>query len=162
MYRAFSTHSYHLSLLHARLVQTKRRRRARAHGFTLLECLIAGVILAGFAAAIVASTGQSASAVQRSQDMRRAAQWLDEVLTRVDLIGPDRLALEGPLQGPLDDRFAYTLKITPDDNFVDLYQVTATVIYATPHGAQRSASARTRLYDPLGSHPNVVNWEGLQ
>ncbi len=152
MSRVFFTPSCHLD----------SAKRCRAQGFTLLECLIAGVILAAFAAVIAANTGQSANAVQRSHDMRLAAQWLDEVLTRVDLIGPNRLAVEGPLQGPLDDRFAYVLEITLDDSLVDLYQVTATVVYPTPNGTNRSVSARTRLYDPFASRPNTVNWEDLQ
>ena len=44
-------------------------------------------------------------AATRATDRRQAAMWLDEVLTRIDVIGPARLADEGPVRGPLDERY---------------------------------------------------------
>jgi hypothetical protein len=54
--------------------------------------------------------------LQDGRDLQRAAQLLDETLTRIDLIGPDRVAREGPLEGqfdPPDDRFSWQAQIEP-------------------------------------------------
>ena len=138
------------------------RRSPRVHGFTLIECLIAGVILASFAAAIAAGVAQSVEAGRRGEDRRLAAQWLDEVFTRVDVLGPDRILNEGPVQGELDDRFSFELVVLPDEIQLDLYVVEATVFYPLPSGRTESVSAYTKLYDPAGSRESIVGWEDLQ
>ncbi len=130
-------------------------------GFTLVECLIAGVVLAGFAAAIATTLARSTAAALRSEDQRLAAQWLDEVLTRVDLLGPARIATEGPRQGELDERFSFALDLVQDDLNADLYIVTATITCPTASGGTQTVTGHTQLFDPAGSRTSLVYWEDL-
>lgn len=140
------------------------RSRDSAHrnqGFTVVECLIAGVILAMFAAALAGTTAQSTRAATRAQDHRQAAEWLDTVLTRIDMIGPSRLSLEGPVQGSLDDRFSWSVTIDNDAIYPDLYLISAVVSYNGNDGRPARVVGHTQLHDPIGRRSITANWEGL-
>jgi len=131
------------------------------HGFTIIESLIAGVILAAFAAALASTTAQSSMAAARAQDHRKAAEWLDTVLTRIDVLGPDRLATQGPLAGPLDDRFNWSATITQDEALPDLYQISVVIRYTGRGGRPGRAVGYTQLHDPAGRRSVPAAWEDL-
>jgi hypothetical protein len=108
------------------------------------------------------STGVShaLASATAARDKRHAAMLLDEVLTRIDVIGPYRLSTQGPTQGRIADRFHWEADIEKAD-LGDLYEVTATIGWDTPLGP-RSVSARTRIADPPGARRLGLNWEDLQ
>ncbi|MEM9752589.1 MAG: hypothetical protein AAF916_04310 [Planctomycetota bacterium] len=136
------------------------KRRGRDRGFTIVECLLAGIILAAFAAVLARGIAQSATAVQRADDQRKAAQWLDEVMTRIDLIGPAELSYAGPMNGPLDERFRWEADITQEATS-DLYIVDVTVRWTTPRGPQ-AVKAHTLLMDPPGWRNTGLSWAMLE
>ena len=114
-----------------------------------------------FALALLAGMiAQANAVVRRAHDNRVAAQWLDEVLTRIDIVGPNRMLYEGPLAGPLDDRFSWSAQITPEP-LSDLYVVDVTIAWTTPAG-QRTAEGHTLLMDPPGWREASVSWASLQ
>lgn len=137
------------------------RSHPAAGGFTIIECLIAGVILALFATALAGSTAQSTRAAARSHDHRVAASWLDTVFTRIDILGPARLATEGPLQGPLDDTFNWSATITEDEALFDLYKVSVVISYVGRDGRPGRVVGYTQLHDPVGRRSSPVTWEDL-
>ncbi len=130
-------------------------------GFTIIESLVAGIILAIFAAAIAGAVARSSQAAARADDRRLAAGWLDEVFTRIDVIGPATLATEGPVDGELDERFSWSAAFTQVDAPPDLYDVAVTIRYTTPSGSTAAVRGYTRLYDPPGLRAATVTWEGL-
>lgn len=133
----------------------------RVQGFTIIESLIAGVILALFAAALAGTIAQSSRAAARSQDHRKAAEWLDTVFTRFDILGPSRLAAEGPAEGPLDDRFNWSASITQDDVWADLYQVSVVIRYTTLDGRPGRVVGYTQFHDPVGRRTSAAQWGDL-
>ena len=135
-----------------------RRRRG---GFTLVEALAAGIILAMAGAVLGGSLSQTYESLNVARDNQRAAELLDEVLTRIDMIGPERLGREGPTEGRFqgDDRFSWRAQISPRLQG-HLYEVTAVVSWATPRG-QRSVQAQTLLNDPPGSRDASLDWDSL-
>ncbi|MEM9913470.1 MAG: hypothetical protein AAF911_00745 [Planctomycetota bacterium] len=139
----------------------KRTGSSQAQGFTIVECLIAGVVLALFAAALAGTAAQSTRAAARAQDHRKAAEWLDTVLTRIDMIGPSRIAMEGPVEGPLDDRFNWSVTLNTDATYPDLYLIAATVSYVGADGRPARVVGHTQLHDPVGRRTITANWEDL-
>jgi hypothetical protein len=128
----------------------------------VVEALAAGTILAVSALIIGPSVSSALVGLQDGRDLQRAAQLLDETLTRIDLIGPERVAREGPLEGqfdPPDDRFSWQAQI---ESTVpgDLYKVTVSVRWTGPRGAG-SASVQTLLNDATGSHDATLEWRNL-
>lgn len=134
--------------------------RPRHQGFAVLECLIAGVLFAGFAIALAATATQQTRAMTRAENHRAAAERLDIVLTRIDMIGPYRLEREGPTSGVLDDGFAWSAEIVPDDILPSLYRVTVTVTYQRG-GAPGRIEGHTQFYDPPGQRTLTARWEEL-
>lgn len=132
-------------------------RPSRRRGFTLIEALLAGMILAVFGTALAAGIGLASTQLQRDRDTVRAANALDEVLTRVALVGPATLALDGPTQGQLNETFEWSVVIDQQP-LSDLFDITATVMW-TRRDRPRSVSASTRLYDPPSS--SGLPWEAL-
>ena len=137
-------------------------RHIRRHrgGFTLVEALAAGTILAVFAGVIGTSVSQSLGSLTRARDYQRAAGLLDRVLTKVDMIGPSRVMSEGPLRGRFaapDDRFNWELEI---DTGIDghLYEVTARVLW---NGGKGSAEIETLINDPPKTRNPVLVWDDL-
>ncbi len=136
-----------------------RCNRRAARGFTIVECLLAGVLLAIFAAAVTTSIGQASAAARKGQDTTLAAQWLDQVLTRIDMIGPARLLREGPLAGELDERFSWSARI--DTELIgDLYDVQVTIRWTTGD-KQSSVVGYTQFQDPPRARHVEVNWNDL-
>lgn len=138
----------------------RRRRMNRQRGFTLIEVLLAGLILAVFGAAMAGMINTGLTQMARAEDFREAARWLDEVLVRVDVIGPAILSEEGPTSGQLDGKYGWAVQIDP---LLDgsLYQVTATVSWQRGQ-RERSVSAYTLINDAPGSRLGTIGWEGFE
>jgi hypothetical protein len=138
------------------------RRPRHAAAFTVVEALAAGTILAVSALIVGPSVSSALVGLQDGRDLQRAAQLLDETLTRIDLLGPERVSREGPLEGqfePPDDRFSWQTQIEPTVPG-DLYKVTVRIRWAGPRGAH-VASAQTLLNDATGSHDETLEWRNL-
>lgn len=140
-----------------------RRQRQHAAGFTLVETLAAGLILALSAAALALSARQNLKALENARDYQQAAELLDEVLTKIDLIGPARLELEGPAEGifpPPAERFRWQASIALYDQG-SLYDVVVRVSWLRPDGSQGQAEIETLLHDPPGSRSGQLEWDDL-
>lgn len=134
-----------------------------ARGFTLVEGLLAGVILALVGMMIGQGVSQSLRSAAESREVRKAAELLDRTLTKVDLIGPNRVMTQGPTSGrfpPPDDGYGWRVAI---ESLMepDLYGVEVTVTWVGPRG-ERTARAATRLHDPAGSRDDFLRWEGFE
>ncbi len=134
-------------------------KRQRKRGFTIVECLLAGVILAIFAVTIATSVGQAGNAARRGEDLRQAADRLNEVFTRIDMIGPSQLMYEGPTQGELDSKFAW-VSVIEEDVLTDLYNIKVTISWST-NGKVSSIVGYTQIYDPPEANHTTANWYDL-
>lgn len=142
---------------------TTRLGRRRRGGFTLIETLAAGVILALSAAVLSTAVRQAMRSLALARDYQRAAELIDRTLTKIDLIGPARLMIEGPTGGvfrPPHEQFAWQARI---ESRVEghLYEVTVQVSWPAPGGKTRSAEVQTFLNDPPRSRPESLLWEDL-
>lgn len=138
------------------------RPHRHSRAFTVVEALAAGTILAVTALIVGPSISGALVGLEDARDLQRAVQLLDETLTRIDLIGPERVSREGPLTGqfePPDDRFAWETDIEPTLPG-DLYKVTVRVSWTGPRG-QHTAVAQTLLNDGPGSHDETLEWRNL-
>lgn len=138
------------------------RRRRGARAFSLVEVLLAGVLLAAFGGVLASAVGQAADARARAIHDRSAAQALDEVLTRVDLLGPRRLEREGPTSGEIavgSDGWSWELAITQRPAS-DLFEVAATVRPATQRGGP-ARTAHTLIFDVEGWRTADYQWSDL-
>jgi type II secretory pathway pseudopilin PulG len=140
----------------------RSRRDRGSGGFTLVEALLAAMILA-LAGVVIASTlGRAYGSLADARDSRRAAALLDEVLVKVDTIGPQRVQAEGLRSGAFegaDARFSWELDIASEAE-TDLYKVAASVSWRGSSGP-RTLRAETLLYDPPNSRPSPPRWEDL-
>lgn len=137
-----------------------RRKTARgAFGFTLVEALCAGMILSVSTAMIGLGVSQSVASLQRARNYQKAAELLDEVLTKIDIMGPERILRQGPTEGSFDDQFRW--KATINSRLEgDLYDVTVRIIWAVP-GGERSVEARTMINDLVMSRSMAFRWDEL-
>jgi|SRR4051794_34161969 Tfp pilus assembly protein PilV len=139
------------------------RRPHRRGGFTLIEVLVAGIILAMAIGVMGTALARSYAALSDARDDRRAAALLEELLTKVDMIGPARMSSEGPHNGTFDapdDRFSWKLDIEtrPQGH---LYQVTVTLSWNAGGGKERSRQIQTYLDDPPKSRDPALKWRDL-
>ncbi len=140
-----------------------RLSKRHCGGFTLVEALTAGVILALSAAVLGTGVTQAMRSLTVARDYQRAAELLDQTLTKIDLFGPARMLAEGTSEGVFevpDDRFAWKADIFSRLEG-HLYDVIVEVSWGTPSGKQRSVRAQTRLNDPPESHPAELAWDDL-
>lgn len=142
---------------------TNRLGRRRRGGFTLIETLAAGLILALSGAVLSTAVRQAVRSLALARDYQRAAELIDRTLTKIDLVGPARLSIEGPTGGvfrPPHERFTWQVRI---DSRVEghLYEVTVRVSWLAPGGKMRSAQVQTLLNDPPRSRPENLLWEDL-
>ncbi len=144
---------------HSNFTSRMSNAHHRGGGFTLIECLLAAVVLAIFGAAMASTISQALTTNADAQNEQLAATYLDEVLTRIDAIGPATMATQGPFDGQIGGQFNWSADIQqqPDS---DLYSVTVTITWQTP-GGSRSVQAYTLLHDALGSRPVQLYWEDL-
>jgi len=137
--------------------------RASNHGFTLVEVLAASVILTVWAVVLSLSVRQSMRSLQAADRTTVVADLIDEVLTKIDTIGPAAVYADGPTAGRFDDPdgdYSWRAEIAPLTNG-DLYDVTVTVWWLDAAGTVREVDAQTLLNDPTGSRPAGIRWESL-
>ena len=140
-----------------------KRIKPQPAGFTLVEVLAAGVILALSALVLGTIITQGMHSLVRARDYQRAAELLDETLTKIDIIGPARLLYEGPLEEVFaspHDGFAWQAQIEQRTEGY-LYEVTVSILWTTPAGEQRSVQAQTLLNDAPDSRPVELDWYSL-
>ena len=139
-------------------------RRGHAAGFTLVEALSAGIILAVSAVVIGSGVSQAVRSQSITRDTQRAAELLDQILTKIDLIGPSRLLYEGPTEGQINERFSWQATIEPRLE-ADLYEVSVKLRWQVPgysgQSGARVAEAHTMLNDPPRSRNAFLEWDEL-
>ena len=134
-------------------------KRHKSSGFTIVETLAAGFVLAISAIVISKSLSQTFESLQLSKDYQKAAELLDLTLTKIDMIGPERLLHDGPAKGQFDDRFAWEAEIEslPDGH---LYLVQVRIIWKGLK-TQRSIVAKTYLNDSPKSRLMDFDWKDI-
>jgi hypothetical protein len=120
------------------------------------------MILAMVATVTGTALSQSIRSLRLARDYQIAAELLDTTLTKIDLIGADRIAFEGPTRGrflPPHDGFAWHAKI--ESMMVGhLYEVTVEVSWSD-HDVTHRVEAHTRFNCPDESHNPLLQWEDL-
>ncbi len=137
-------------------------RHRRHGGFTLIEALVAGIILAMAVAVIGTTLSHAYASLTDAKEEGHAAILMDDLLTKIDLIGPARIASEGPRQGRFDgeeERFSWSAEISnrPQGH---LYEVTATVFWDYA-GKTKSIRVQTYLNDSPNSRDSTLKWKDL-
>ena len=132
---------------------------------------MAGTVLALFGSAIAIAAAQAGAASRRGVERRMAAQQLDAVLTKIDVLGPARMSVEGPFGGALETAqdglaprgggWSWSAVIALEGAWADLYTVEVTVRWTGSAGQPRSITTRTRLFDPVGSRTVQAGWDEL-
>jgi Tfp pilus assembly protein PilV len=138
-------------------------RNARHNGFTLVEVLAAGTILTVWGGVLAVSVRQSMRSLDAAEHVDTAAELIDQVLAKIDIVGPAAVHSAGPTNGkfrPPHDGFAWQAEIVPLTDGA-LYDVTVTVTWRDVFGRDRQADAETLLNDPPGSRPDGLDWESL-
>ena len=129
----------------------------------MVEALVAGMVLALSGTVLSLGVRQGMRMLSTAAEYETAAELLDRTLTRIDLVGPAALREEGPTSGafpPPRGRFRWRAEIAPA-GAGHLYDVTVTVLWTTPAGAEQSATVQTRLHDPPREVPRQLAWEDL-
>jgi type II secretory pathway component PulJ len=140
----------------------RRAARPSRGGFTVIEALTAGIILVLAAGVLGRAVSLSMASLRLAKDTQRAAQLLDRTLTKIDMIGPQRMLeeglLEGVFEGP-DSRFSWSAEI---ESRLEghLYDVTVEITWDAD-GGTRSVEAATRLNDPPLSRDQMLQWDEL-
>jgi len=142
----------------------RKKRRQLDRGFTLVEVLAAGMILALSAAAIGLGVRQSLHALNQARDYQQAAELLDRVMTKIDLLGPGVVSAEGPLTGqfaPPRERFEWESRIDLLTSGSWLYEVTVRIAWMDPTGRRQTVEAQTWLFDPPQTQKAGLAWEDV-
>jgi type II secretory pathway pseudopilin PulG len=142
----------------------RRKRRQFGRGFTLVEVLAAGMILALSAAAIGLGVRQSLNSLNKARDYQQAAELLDRVMTKIDLLGPGVVSAEGPLTGqfePPREKFEWESQIELLASESWLYEVTVRIAWMNPAGHRQTVEAQTWLFDPPKEEPSGLTWEDV-
>ncbi len=132
-------------------------------GFTLVETLVAGIILSLSAVALGLIVRQATRSLTLARDYQQAAELLDRTLTKIDLMGPAKLLAEGPTAGrlaPPHERFQWNAAIAPLEEG-DLYEVTVRITWRSAAGALLSTDGQTFLNDPQEQPQNQLQWDEL-
>ena len=135
------------------------------HGFTLIEVLVAGLILAVGAVVICGLSRRCLRNCQRGYRYEQAYRLLDECLDRTAALGVSRLAVQKTVQGRFPQRYPgyqFVVKIEPTEDD-DLFEVTATVNWEDSASGYE-VSAATLLYDlqdqTTGREGAIVSFTG--
>ncbi len=140
-----------------------KRGRQHSGGFTLVEALVAGVILALSVGVMGLTITRGMRSMALARDFQLAAGLVDRTLTKIDTIGPAMLMIEGPTEGrfaPPNDRFTWSATIEPRLEG-DLYDVTVRIVWPTSVNATRSVEVQTFLNDPATEDQSLLQWDEL-
>ncbi len=140
-----------------------RRTRRQSAGFTLIEALVAGMILAMSSVALSLGVRTGIRSLALGKDFQRAAELMDRTLTKIDTVGPGRVLVEGPIEGVFDpphDRFAWSASIEPLSEG-HLYDVTVRIYWEQVGGKLRSVEAQTLLNDARAEGESGPGWDDL-
>ena len=127
-------------------------RRELRRGFTLIEVIIAGVILALGAASLLSLTSRALQMQRRGEQKIIAASLLDELLSTVLVEGPQDFLRMNSMRGPCDAPFSkweYKLEI---DSAVGTDPFKVMAIVYSPSGDAFECS--TLIAPRLGEEPN--------
>lgn len=129
--------------------------RSMRQGSTLVDVLVATVILGGALTALLSISGQSIAAQQRGEEIRTAAMLLDEQLNTVLMLGPDSFASRQRVEGSCDppfENYTYRLEFSGGQSG-DAYHVVATISWFSG-GRVRSETIETMIAPRLGDDPD--------
>ncbi|MBN1554205.1 MAG: type II secretion system protein [Phycisphaerae bacterium] len=133
-------------------------------GFTLVEVLAAGMILALSAAAISLGVRQSLHSLQKARDFQEAAELLGRVMTKIDILGPGVVSAEGPTAGVFDpprEKFEWESQIELLASESWLYEVTVRIAWRDAGGRRQNIEAQTMLFDPPREEQLGLSWEDV-
>ncbi len=127
---------------------------------------MAGTVLALFGGAVAIAATQAGVANRRGIERRLAAERLDAVLTKIDVLGPARVGAQGPFSGELEPGprgrpWSWSVAIALEGTWADLYTVQVTIHWTSSAGGARALVGRTRLFDPAGSRTVRAGWDEL-
>ena len=124
---------------------------------------MAGVILSAGSVVIGLSVRQGLRALASARQQQVAAALLDEVFSKVDLIGPEAMLATGRTSGsfrPPNDGCAWSVQVDPLAT-PNLYQVTVGVYWPRADGSTGSVEAQTLMHDSPGTRPEGLEWDDL-
>ncbi len=131
-------------------------RTARRRGVTLVDLLVATVMLGAAVVVLMGLSGRAMMAQRSGENLQSAAMLLDERLALILARGADDYASRyADLQGvgePPFERFRYEVEIRGGQSG-DAYEVLATV-YWEESGRTMSASVETRIAPRRGDEPD--------
>jgi hypothetical protein len=133
------------------IVWTKRNNR----GFTLVETIVASVILSGAVLTVVAISTRSLVAARLNRHYEIAASLIDKQLSLIDYIGIDEFVDMGQLEGEFSDfEPGYHWQVATEYQDIDsLYLVTITVTWVERNRPYR-LTVETRL-DGISLYANT-------
>ena len=127
---------------------TAKRNRS---GFTLLEALVASVILAAAVMTICSLSGRCTARAALNRQYDRAWQILDRQLASVDCVGIEEILQQGPTEGRIEGAgpvFCWRVG-TSRGQLDNIYLVTLTVWWKGRGGHNYEVSAQT-LFNGTG------------
>jgi type II secretory pathway pseudopilin PulG len=130
-----------------------RGRKSRA--FTLVEAVVATIILGAALATLLGLTARAVGSQSRGEHLATAAMLADNQLNLVLATGPEAYPsafdMEGPFEPPFED-YAYEMTIEPR-GVTDPYHVAATILW-TRSGRVRSLTVETKIAPRRGDDPD--------
>jgi type II secretory pathway pseudopilin PulG len=136
----------------------------KAHGFLLVDVLVASVLLATALAVILGLASRSIGSQRMGHDVALAAMLADEQLQLVLARGPDDYASTFPTSGQCDvpfERFSFEVEVLGEPSGGGAYDVVATIRWAAGgalpgarDGSTREISVATKIAPREGDEPN--------
>jgi hypothetical protein len=134
------------------MVTPSPRPAPRRRGFALMDCVVAGILLAVGLAAILSLGSRALSLQQRGEREIVAASLLDELLSDVLTEGPAEYARIHPLSGRFDEPFSeFDFELTIEDGSEGVpFKVRAEV----RHASGNVYACETLVAAKLGENPD--------
>ena len=122
------------------------RQHQRQHGLSLVETLVAGMILSATVVTVSALSTRSMSGAVKNRAYEKAASLLDRQLTFIEAVGIDAFLEAGKTQGEFGQMAPdYMWSVSTESLSADyLYEVTVTVFWRQGAGL-KSQSVTTRM-----------------
>jgi len=121
------------------------KHRFRKHGLSLVETLVAGVILSATVVTVSALSTKSMMGTGANRAYEKASSLIDRQMTLIDCMGIDAVIEGGQTQGEFEMAPDYNWALSADSLGIDsLYEVTLTVFWPE-RGGIKNLSVITRL-----------------